>query len=120
MGLIIAIWIIHAVACAFFAHSIATSKGRSPGAWFFAGLLFGIVGLLAIGLHETATTQHREQERIRSAESNRIQQLRRLQAEGDVQRSQQRAEPKGRQVQSSRPWHERLRDTLDDWSDTGW
>ena len=35
--------------CGFWARSIAKGKNRSSG-WFLAGLLFGIFGVLAIGL----------------------------------------------------------------------
>ncbi len=44
-GILIVGWL----ACAIFAAVIASSKGRSGGAWFLLGCLFGIFTLLAVG-----------------------------------------------------------------------
>ena len=37
------------IACGFFAATVASSKGRGFGGWFFLGLLFGPIALLAVG-----------------------------------------------------------------------
>jgi hypothetical protein len=44
--LLVILWVI----LAFFTAWIAGTKGRSEGAWFVLGLLFGIIALLAVGL----------------------------------------------------------------------
>ena len=41
----IIIWIV----CGIGAAAIASSKGRSAGAWFLGGLLLGPIGLLIVG-----------------------------------------------------------------------
>ena len=41
---------------------IAKSKGRSGVAWTFAGLVFGPVGMLAVGLMEPVSIETRERE----------------------------------------------------------
>ena len=48
--------------CAAFAATIAEAKGRGSGRWFFAGLVFGVIGLLAAGLIPDAATEDRNRE----------------------------------------------------------
>ena len=44
MGIVITVWILSGLLCAF----IASQKGRNSLAWFFAGALFGIFAVVAI------------------------------------------------------------------------
>lgn len=51
--LVLILWVL----CAGFAALLAPSRGRSAGAWFFAGLLFGVFGLVALFLAEDLSKQ---------------------------------------------------------------
>ena len=62
------------ISSAIFSGIIANSKGRSGVGWAFAGLVFGPFGMLAAGLVEPMTVEHRELEmkRRREAEVKRM------------------------------------------------
>lgn len=49
------------IACAFFASGTASSKGRSELGWFVLGLVFGPIGLIAVGFAENIETSRRIQ-----------------------------------------------------------
>ena len=57
---LIFVYIVLTIACGAYSHRIALSKGRDPTPWFIAGLVLGIVGLLAIGFMETQTVEDEE------------------------------------------------------------
>ena len=49
-------WLIVAILCGF----LAPSKGRNSGAWFVAGLLFGIFALAALAFVEPMSPEDRD------------------------------------------------------------
>ena len=51
-------YLIGAIVCAAIAAAIARAKGHSPFKWFFAGLFFGIVGVLVIALRRARQPRH--------------------------------------------------------------
>ena len=50
-------FLIYGLVCGSFAAGIANTKGREPWSWFFCGLLFGIIVLLAAGFVETKAVE---------------------------------------------------------------
>ena len=50
MGYVVFILLVYSVACGVYSAVIAQGKGRSRYGWFFGGLFFGIIGLVAAGL----------------------------------------------------------------------
>jgi hypothetical protein len=48
--IIIAVFVVYAIATGAFSAWLASAKDREAGTWFFLGLLFGIIALIAIGL----------------------------------------------------------------------
>ena len=62
VGWLVVCYIAHAIVCALYAAHIASVKGRDPWNWFFGGLLFGILGLLAAGLCPSMSEEIAERE----------------------------------------------------------
>ena len=61
----------YSLVCAVFAAGLASAKGRDSVAWFFAGLIFGIIGMLAAGLIETQESEDAMRRRRKAAKDER-------------------------------------------------
>lgn len=48
LTVIIIVFVVYTVVCALFCGRVAEAKDYSYGAWFFAGLFFGVFALIAI------------------------------------------------------------------------
>ena len=60
MWFLLIIWAVMSLPTGFMAMAIGTSKGRDPWTWFMVGLLFGVIGILAVGLMERRSVELEE------------------------------------------------------------
>lgn len=63
------LYLSYGAVCGAFAATIANAKGRDGPSWFFAGLLFGIIGLLAAGFMPDAVTESGTRQHADSSEA---------------------------------------------------
>lgn len=73
MEILAVIWLLSHVACSILAAVVAKSKDRSAVEWFFVGLIFGILGLLAAGFMERVVVEERDKRERRERDARRRQ-----------------------------------------------
>jgi uncharacterized membrane protein YeaQ/YmgE (transglycosylase-associated protein family) len=69
--ILLLLYFAYGAVCGAFASAIANAKGRDGASWFFAGLLFGVIGLLAAGFMPDVITEARNQKARPKADGQR-------------------------------------------------